>query len=87
MAEITELLGQLQKAIKLNNFCLSTEKNFMRWTERFLIYHENKQPSEMEATEIQSFLKHLEVDRKVAPSGWLCQPALRPRGAPKLRAA
>jgi hypothetical protein len=66
MAETNELLDQLRKAIKANHISLLTEKAYVRWTERFLVYHENKLPAEMTADDIQKFLKHLAVDCKVS---------------------
>ena len=66
MAEINELLDQLRKAVRANHFTLLTEKAYVRWTERFLVYHGNKLPAEMTADDIRIFLKHLVVDCKVS---------------------
>jgi integron integrase len=45
-----------------------TEKAYVDWIRRFIIFHNKRHPKEMGATEIRDFLAHLVNDRNVAPS-------------------
>ena len=46
-----------------------SEKSYIRWIVRFVKFHKcEKHPREMGAAEVEQFLTHLAVNRKVAPS-------------------
>ena len=47
---------------------LSTEKTYTHWIKHYIFFHNKKHPIEMGKREIEEFLTHLAVDRKVSPS-------------------
>jgi len=47
---------------------LSTEKAYVHWIRRFILFHNKRHPLEMGKDEVGAFLTHLAVDGKVAAS-------------------
>jgi len=62
------LLDQVRNAIRRRQFSPRTEKSYVGWIRRFILFHGKRHPREMGAREIEVFLTHLAVDRKVASS-------------------
>jgi len=66
-----KVLEQLRLAIRSRHYSMKTEKSYMRWVEAF-IRHEKQRagqwrhPEEMAEPEIEAFLNHLSIDRKVS---------------------
>ncbi|MFC1764069.1 site-specific integrase [Planctomycetota bacterium] len=52
--------------MKSKDYCPTTEKTYSRWAERFLDYHEAKQPDTLAANDIQLFLKYLASERRAS---------------------
>ena len=63
-----KLLVQVRQKIRRLNYSYSTEKAYSSWIRRFILFHEKRHPREMGEVEIESFLTHLAVQRKVSPS-------------------
>jgi integron integrase len=63
-----KLLDQVRNKIRRLNYSYSTEKAYLSWIKRFILYHDKRHPREMGEVEIESFLTHLAVHRDVAPS-------------------
>ena len=63
-----KLLDQLREKCRLKHFSISTEKNYVGWVRRYILFHHKRHPSEMGAREIESFLTNLAVVRKVSAS-------------------
>jgi len=68
MQQQPRLLDQLRYMLRLKHRRLSTERSYVNWVKRFILYHDKTHPREMGAKEVQAFLTHLAVDRKVASS-------------------
>jgi len=68
MTQQPKLLDQLRYMIRLKHRRLATEKAYVHWVKRYILYHNKTHPKDMGAREIQTFLTHLAVDRKVAAS-------------------
>ena len=49
-------------------FSYRTEQGYVGWIRRFILYYDKRHPSEMGATEVEGFLTHLAVDRRVSAS-------------------
>ena len=64
----TKLLDQVRNQIRRLNYSYSTEKSYISWIKRFILYHEKRHPQEMGEVEIESYLTHLAVQENVAPS-------------------
>ncbi|MEE4174181.1 MAG: integron integrase [Xanthomonadales bacterium] len=67
MAEV-RLLDRLRAAIRVRQYSLATERVYVDWTRRFILFHGKRHPAEMGKREIEAFLTHLAVHRSVAPS-------------------
>ena len=63
-----KLLDQLRDAIRLKHYSYSTEKTYVHWAKRYILFHNKRHPAEMGATEIEAFLTHLAKDENVSSS-------------------
>jgi len=50
------------------HYSIRTEEAYVNWIRRFILFHKKRHPSQMGKGEIEEFLTHLAVDRKVAAS-------------------
>jgi integron integrase len=68
--EMTEpkLLDQVRDRIRRLNYSYSTEKSYLSWIKRFILFHDKRHPRQMGEVEIESYLTHLAVQKNVAPS-------------------
>jgi integron integrase len=62
------LLDQLRDAIRRKHYSYRTEKTYLHWARRYILFHEKRHPSIMGEAEIAAFLTHLAVDRRVSAS-------------------
>ena len=62
------LLDRVRGAIRVRHYSLRKEQSYIQWIKRFIFYHNKRHPDEMGKKEIEAFLTHLAVDRKVAAS-------------------
>ena len=63
-----KLLKQVQNVITLKHYSYQTEKTYIYWIRRYILFH-NKRPSkDMRSKEIEEFLTHLAVNKNVAVS-------------------
>jgi len=60
------LLDRVRDLIRLKHFSIRTEKTYLSWISRYLTFHNNKHPGEMGNQEIEAFLSHLAINRKVS---------------------
>ena len=63
-----KLLDQVRDAIRLKHYAYSTEKTYVYWAKRFVLYHNKRHPLEMSEKEISEFLTYLAVEENVAAS-------------------
>lgn len=54
--------------MRVRHLSLRTEKAYIQWIRRFILFHGKRHPNEMGAEEIVAFLTHLAVHRKVSSS-------------------
>ena len=62
------LLTQLRDCIRTKHYALSTEKVYVHWVRSFIRFHGIRHPLEMGAGEVEAYLTHLAVERKVSAS-------------------
>ena len=62
------LLDQVRQAIRTRHYSPRTEKAYVRWIVRFIVFHAKRHPNEMGSREIQSFLSALATRSKVSAS-------------------
>ena len=63
-----KLLDQLREVLCLKHYSLKTEKSYVHWGRRFILFHKKRHPQEMGAPEVQAFLNYLAVDQHVSAS-------------------
>lgn len=56
-------LDQLRFHIRQQGLAYQTEKTYIHWVKRFIYFHGKQHPKDMAATEVESFLSSLSVDR------------------------
>jgi integron integrase len=62
------LLEQVRGAVRRRHYSYRTEKAYLHWTRRFILFHRKRHPAEMGEAEVAVFLTHLAVDRRVSAS-------------------
>jgi len=62
------VLDEVREAIRTCQFSYSTEKTYIAWVQRYMVFHQTNHPEEMGGKEIAKFLTHLAVERKVSAS-------------------
>ena len=60
------LLDQVRRSLRLKHYSIRTERAYVDWIKRFILYHGKRHPSEMGTDEIRQFLSHLATDGRVA---------------------
>lgn len=65
---LSALLTQMRNAIRVRQYSISTERNYLQWVKRFILFQNKRHPNEMGKVEIEAFLTHLAVNRNVSPS-------------------
>ncbi|WP_281661134.1 integron integrase [Microvirgula aerodenitrificans] len=63
-----KLLEQLRNAIRSRHYSLRTERAYLGWIKRFILFHHKQHPRDLGAVEVEAFLSHLAVHDSVAAS-------------------
>jgi len=63
-----KLLDILVEKIRVKHYSKSTEETYYYWSKSYILFHGKKHPKDMGKVEIEQFLTHLAVEKKVAPS-------------------
>jgi len=61
-----KLLDRVRNALRVGQYALETEKTYVDWIKQYVLFHGTRNPEEMGALEVEQFLTHLAVKRKVA---------------------
>ena len=62
------LLDQVRDCLRRRHYSLRTEKAYVAWVRRFVLFHSKRHPREMGPVEVTAFLTHLARDDRVAAS-------------------
>lgn len=62
------LLERTRQAIRVRHYSLSTERCYIQWVRRYILFHGKRHPAEMGKREVEAFLTHLATNRGVSPS-------------------
>jgi integron integrase len=62
------LFKRVRDLIRLKHYSIRTEKSYLSWIMRYILFHNRRDPKEMGNPEIEAFLSHLAVDLKVSGS-------------------
>jgi hypothetical protein len=49
----------MREHIRVKRYSIRTESAYVNWARRFILFHGERHPREMEATEVAAFLTHL----------------------------
>ena len=67
MAE-KRLLERVREALRVRHYSFATERVYVMWVRRFILFHRKRHPAELGKREVEAFLTHLAVARGVSPS-------------------
>lgn len=62
------LLDRVREAIRYKHYSIRTERAYVEWVRRFVLFHGRRHPREMGGEEVRAFLGHLAGTLKVAAS-------------------
>ena len=63
-----KLLDRVRQRARLRHMSRRTEDAYVRWTRRFILFHDKRHPQEMGSPEVIAFLSFLAVEEGVGPS-------------------
>ena len=63
-----KLLDTVRDKIRFKHYSYQTEKAYVGWIKQFIFFHNKRHPIEMGKTEIEQFLTHLAVNKRVSPT-------------------
>ncbi len=64
----TRLLDRVRFAIRTRHYSRRTERAYVGWIRRFILFHGKRHPTSMGAAEVTRFLTHFAVDGRVSAS-------------------
>ena len=62
------LMDQVREVLCYHHYAYSTEKSYVSWILQYIRFHNKKHPRDMDKSEIEAFLSHLAVNRRVSAS-------------------
>jgi len=65
---VSELITQMQHALRARHYSRRTEQTYCQWVRRFIRFHGLRHPAEMAEPELNAFVTHLAVTEKVSAS-------------------
>lgn len=63
-----KLLDQVRSVARMRHLSLSTERAYVGWIRRFILFHNKKHPKEMAEKEIRQFISDLAVNTRISAS-------------------
>lgn len=68
MEQAPKLLDAVRERIRFKHYSIRTERSYVDWIRRFILFHGKRHPREMGAPEVEAFLTHLAARKNVAAS-------------------
>ncbi|MFV8835708.1 integron integrase [Aquisalimonas sp. APHAB1-3] len=68
MDQAPKLLDQVRERIRFKHYSIRTERAYVHWIRRFILFHGKRHPNTMGASEVEAFLTHLATKGNVAAS-------------------
>jgi integron integrase len=68
MGHKPKLLALVRQKIRVKHYSIRTERAYVDWIKRFILFHHKRHPASMATPEVRAFLSHLAVQHKVAAS-------------------
>ncbi len=63
----TPLRQRIHEVLRAGRYSYLTEKAYVAWIRRFIVFHGRRHPSDLGAEHVERFLTYLAIERKVAP--------------------
>lgn len=63
-----KLLDQMSDILRAQHYSFRTEKSYIEWVRRFILFHNKRHPQEMGSPEVEAYITHLAVERQVSAS-------------------
>jgi site-specific recombinase XerD len=63
-----KLLEKVRDIIRVKHYSYKTEKSYISWIKRYILFHDKRHPREMGGKEIEEFLTYLAIEENVAAS-------------------
>lgn len=63
-----KLLDRVRDTIRVKHYSYQTEKSYVQWIRRYILFHNKRHPSDMDGEEVNAFLTYLAVTENVAAS-------------------
>ena len=63
-----KLLERVRIAIRTMHYSYSTEKTYIHWIRKYILFHGKRHPNNMGEPEIGRYISHLAVNKRVASS-------------------
>ena len=63
----TRLMDQLRSDMRARGYAFSTERTYLHWIKRYILYNQRRHPGEMGKADIEAFLNQLAVHATVSP--------------------
>jgi integron integrase len=63
-----KLLDQMREALQAQHYSGRTEDTYVDWAKRYILFHNKRHPKDMGNPQVEAFITHLAVERKVAAS-------------------
>ena len=60
-----KLLDVVREKMRTRHMAYRTEQTYLQWIRRYIAFHNRRHPRDLGAAEVEQFLTHLAVDRKV----------------------
>ncbi len=68
MPQEERLLDKLRRAIQVRHYSYRTEKAYVSWVRRYILYHGKRHPADLHSRHVGEFLSWLATDRRVSAS-------------------
>ena len=68
MTHSPKLLEKMQNTLRRKHYAYRTEKTYLDWARRYILFHNKRHPQEMGVPEIETYLTYLAVERNVSAS-------------------
>ncbi len=65
---MSHLLDQVRERIRVKHYSPSTERAYVTWIRRFILFHRKRHPSTLGAREVTAYLTHLATGQRVSAS-------------------
>ena len=72
----SRLLDDMRRAVRVRQYSYQTEKAYLSWAKRYILYHNKRHPKDMGAWAVTEYLSQLAFARAVATETDRCMVAM-----------